>query len=108
MVTEKNDTNDKYTVSMAINSSPTTVKKGDETGNSFAAEKDEEVSLSATRLLNNDSGTDLITVTNTLTDVSVTGLLFSIAPFILITLTGAVLLIYVIKSKKSKKDNSVI
>lgn len=111
MVTETNDKDDEYTVSAKLNGTGTQLIKGTDAGtanNSIVLGKNQTASLNETFEVKSKGEADAIEFTNTLSDVSVTGLLFSIAPFILITLTGAVLLIYVIKSKKHKNDNSVI
>lgn len=111
MVTETNDKDDVYTVSAKLNGTAQQLIKGtDEStaNNSIALDKSETASLKNAVEIKTKGSNDVIEVTNTLSDVSVTGLLFSIAPFVLITITGAVLLIYVIKSKKSKKNNNMI
>ena len=111
MATEENDLDDIYTVSVKINNTATQLIKGTDTStaaNSIALEKSEKASLSAVYEFNKDSSSDIITFTNTLSDVSVTGLLFSIAPFIFITLTGAVLFVFVIKRRNPKKDENII
>jgi hypothetical protein len=111
MVNETNDKEDVYTVSAKINGTATSLIKDNDAStanNSIALDHNETASLKNAYEFKTKGSTDVIEVTNTLSDVSVTGLLFSIAPFIIITLTGAVLLVYVIKSKKSKKNNSVI
>ena len=58
--------------------------------------------------VNNTSANDKIEFTNALKDISVTGLLFSIAPFVFITAAGAVLLGLLIRNKKNSGKKSKI
>ena len=51
---------------------------------------------------------DQIVVTNTLKDISVTGLLFNIAPFAFITAAGAALIGLFMKNKKKKGADNMI
>jgi hypothetical protein len=111
LVTEENDTDDVYTASAKINNTATQlIKDADDTtaAASVAIGKNSTASLSAEYEFNKDTAADVITFTNTLSDVSVTGLLFSIAPFIFITLTGAVLFVFVMKRRNHKKDENII
>ena len=110
-VTEENDLDDKYTVSAKINGTATNLIKGtDEStaAESIALEKNEKSSLKTAYEFKTKGSTDVIEFTNTLSDVSVTGLLFSIAPFIFIVLTGALLLVFVIKRRNPNKNESII
>lgn len=51
---------------------------------------------------------DKIIVTNTLTDISITGLIFEIAPFIFMTAAGVILFIVFLRGRKRNNNNNVI
>ena len=111
LVTEENDLDDIYTASAKINSTATQIIKGADAttaADSIALEKNETASIASAFEFKTRAEADVITFTNTLSDVSVTGLLFSIAPFIFITLTGAVLFVFVIKRRNHKKNENII
>ncbi len=105
-VTETNDTSDTYSVSakdtdnaaLSVNGSTTSVS----------------VNAGATAAMNdvfavdNTTALDKIEFTNTLKDISVTGLMFSIAPFVFITIAGVALLVLVMKNRKSSDNKSKI
>lgn len=94
-----------------INSTATQLIKGTDASTaaeSIALEKNEKSSLKTAYEFKTKGSTDVIEFTNTLSDVSVTGLLFSIAPFIFITLTGALLLVFVIKRRNPNKNENII
>lgn len=106
-VTEKNDTGDIYTASakdtdnIALN-----LKSGTaDAATSVAVSPDATAEMNAVYDID---GTETITFTNTMKDISVTGLLFSVAPFIILTAAGAVLIVMVIRSRKHREDNDVI
>lgn len=106
-VTEKNDTGDIYTASAkGTDDAAINLKSG-----TAAAATSVAVSPDATAEMNavyDIDGTETITFTNSMKDISVTGLLFSVAPFIIITGAGAVLIVMVIRGKKRRNDNEVI
>ena len=105
-VTETNDTADTYTVSakdtdntaLSVNNSTTSVSVNAGTtaamDNAFAVD--------------NTTALDKIEFTNTLKDISVTGLMFSIAPFVFITIAGVALLVLVMKNRKNSDNKSKI
>ena len=105
-VTEKNDTNDKYTVSakdtnntaLSLNNSTSPVSV-----NAGAA-----AAMDTAFVVSNTTAGDKIEFTNTLKDISVTGLLFSIAPFVFITIAGVVLLVLVLRNKKNSDSKNKI
>ena len=106
-VTEKNDTGDIYTASakdtdnVAVN-----LKSGTaDAAASVAVSPDATAEMNAVYDID---GTETITFTNSMKDISVTGLLFSTAPFIIITGAGAVLIVMVIRGRKRRNDNEVI
>ena len=106
-VTEKNDTGDIYTASAKGTDDAAINLKSD----TAAAATSVAVSPDATAEMNavyDIDGTETITFTNSMKDISVTGLLFSVAPFIIITGAGAVLIVMVIRGKKRRNDNEVI
>ena len=124
-VTEKNNTADTYSVSATKlkdetanpeveeneKTSALTLKgeKADNeetapTGESLSVAKDKTAEMNeALALTKTDEGQKIV-FTNTLKDISVTGLLFNIAPFIFITAAGVVLITLFMRNKK--KDNS--
>lgn len=106
-VTEKNDTGDIYTASAkGTDNAAVNLKSG--TADAAASVV---VSPDATAEMNavyDIDGTETITFTNSMKDISVTGLLFSVAPFIIITGAGAVLIVMVIRGRKRRNDNEVI
>jgi len=123
-VTEKNNTADTYSVSATklkeekANLTETDPKtdaltlKGEKANNEEAAPTGESLSVAkdktaemkdALALTKTDEGQKIV-FTNTLKDISVTGLLFNIAPFIFITAAGVVLITLFMRNKK--KDNS--
>lgn len=111
MVTEENDKDDVYTASAYINDAQTQIIKDADAStaaNSIALDKGEKASLKTEYEFNTKGNTDVIKIKNTLSDVSVTGLLFSIAPFVFITLAGAALLIFVLRSRRPGRDDSII
>jgi len=107
-VTEKNDTGDIYIASAKDNAETALqLKVGDaDAADSAVISPDEQAAMSAAYSID---GTKTITFTNNMKDISVTGLLFSIAPFIIITAAGAGLILLVIRSRKQKNgENEVI
>lgn len=114
-VTEKNDTKDKYTVSATNLKQPTgagtdaiTLKSGTATGTSLPVAGGASAEMNATLELKKTDGNDKIEFTNTLKDISVTGLLFNIAPFAFITAAGALLLGLFMKNRKYNDTDSKI
>lgn len=113
MVTETNDTNDVYSVSASFDSTGRQVELADGTfGGSVSVIKNgtaklkEDPASPFTATLNSES--DKVVFTNTLRDVSVTGLLMNIAPFLFITAFGIVLLVLYMRNKKNEHDDNII
>jgi len=106
-VTEKNDTGDIYTASAkGTDNAAVNLKSGTaDAAASVAVSPDATAEMNAVYDID---GTETITFTNSMKDISVTGLLFSTAPFIIITGAGAVLIVMVIRGKKRRNDNEVI
>ncbi|SFC77359.1 DUF7601 domain-containing protein [Ruminococcus albus] len=106
-VTEKNDTGDIYTASAkGTDNTALDLKSGTaDAAASVAVSPDATAEMNAVYDID---GTETITFTNTMKDISVTGLLFSVAPFIILTAAGAVLIVMVIRSRKHREDNDVI
>lgn len=103
-VTETNDTKDIYSVSVQdSNGSSLDLKKegSDTVSKSVSVDEGEKAEMNAAFLIKTltENG-DQIVVTNTLRDISVTGLLFDIAPFIFITATGIILLALYMNGKR--------
>lgn len=97
-VSEYNNTGDTYTVDVE--------KNGDTTNKLISGAKMAKgvtASMSSATDVNRTDQGDVIKFTNTLKDISVTGLLFNIAPFIFITAAGVVLITLFMRNKK--KDN---
>lgn len=116
-VTETNDTADKYTVSAtklkqptgtATETEPITLKSGSATGTSLSVAGGATAEMNAALELIKEDGNDKIVFTNTLKDISVTGLLFNIAPFAFITAAGAVLFGLFMKNRKYSDTESKI
>lgn len=108
-VTETNNTDDVYSVSATVNSSAVDVKIGEgQPAKSLSAVTGAEVALDAAANVNKTESKDVIVFTNTLKDISITGLLFSIAPFAAITAAGALLLGLFMKNKKRGEDKNRI
>ena len=110
-VTETNDTADTYSVSATNLVQPTgnttdklTLKNGAKTGEALSVAKDETAEMSAALEITKTDKGQKIEFTNTLKDISVTGLFLNIAPFIFITAAGVVLITLFMRNKK--KDNS--
>ncbi len=104
---ETNDTDNTYAVSARGNGVAFMLKDDDGTtdsslavGNNGTAEMNAEFSVYS------NSSTDKIVFTSTLSGISVTGLLFNIAPFVFITIAGVALLVLVIRNKKSPDSKS--
>ncbi|SEK96239.1 DUF7601 domain-containing protein [Ruminococcus albus] len=106
-VTEKNDTGDIYIASAkGTDDEALNLKSGTaDAAASVAVSPDATAEMNAVYDI---YGTETITFTNTMKDISVTGLLFSVAPFIILTAAGAVLIVMVIRSRKHREDNDVI
>ena len=114
VVKETNNTKDTYSVSAHINGTDdeaaVDVKIGEEgtPAKSLSAAKDAEVELAAAANVNKTDSRDVIVFTNTLRDISVTGLLFSIAPFAFITIAGIALLGLFMRNKKDEASENRI
>ena len=112
-VTETNDTNDVYRVSAKYantdNSLATTdltlLSDSDTTGGlSVSAVGNAKVSMKDTADISKTDSKTAIEFTNTLKDISVTGLLFSKAPFVLIAIAGGILIFISAKNRKRSDD----
>ena len=113
MVTETNDTNDVYSVSASFNGNGKPVQLADETsGNSVSVVKGGTAKLqgddNAPLTAKTNSESDKVVFINTLRDVSVTGLLMNIAPFLFITAFGVLLLVLYMRNKKNERDDNII
>ena len=109
-VTETNDTTDTYTVSATYNNNVQNLKLND-TGTAAASVKvasTEYAEMNAAVAVNSTATKDTIVITNNLKDISVTGLLFSVAPFVFITAAGVVLLVLFMRNKKDSDNKSKI
>ena len=113
MVTETNDTNDVYSVSASFDGNGRQVELADGTfGNSVSVVKDGTAKLKentdAPLIAKTNSESDKVVFINNLRDVSVTGLLMNIAPFLFITAFGVVLLVLYMRNKKNEHDDNII
>lgn len=110
MVKETNDTNDVYSVSAVGNGTSLNLKKStDSTAKTSVNLANAEIAeMVNSMLINTNDTTDTLVVTNTLSDVSVTGLIFSIAPFIFLTVAGIILLAVFMHNKRKNKSDSMI
>lgn len=114
-VTETNDTDDKYTVSATKRketgeeTEAIPLKSGESApGTSLSVASDATAEMNAALELIKKDVNDQIVFTNTLKDISVTGLLFNIAPFAFITAAGAVLFGLFMKNRKYSDTESKI
>ncbi len=96
-VSEYNNTGDTYTVDVKKNNVAVAISN-EKMAKGVTASMSEKADVNKT-----ESG-DVIIFTNTLSDISVTGLFLNIAPFIFITAAGVVLITLFMRNKK--KDNS--
>ena len=107
-VKEKNNTADTYSVSATVNGAATALKSGTASGNTLSVAADADAELNAAANVEKTNGKDVIVFTNTLKDISVTGLLFSIAPFAFIMIAGIALLGLFMRNKKDEASESRI
>ena len=109
-VSETNDTEDVYSVSASFNSAPKALKNSDDskTGNSISIHKDDTASLTDSYQVSIVDNSDKLIITNTLKDVSVTGVLLNIAPFLFITGAGILLCILYLRNKKENNTDNII
>lgn len=110
MVKETNNTNDVYSVSMLGNGVAQDLKTTDDSTakKAVSVANNKKAELVNSFDINTSSEADTLTVTNTLRDVSVTGLILSVAPFILLTVAGIVLLAVFMHNKRKNKSDSMI
>ncbi len=101
LVSENNNTGSKYSVEAKQNN--VTIEL-----NADKAAGSASVAMKAAGNVNKTSGKDEIEFINTLNDVSVTGLFFSIAPFAFIMAAGVVLMGLLMKNKKRGENESRI
>jgi len=114
MVTETNDTEDVYSVSAVFNDTAKPLVNSDASkiGSSISIPKNDTASLDTS---NNTSypitmelTSDKVIITNTLRDVSVTGLLLDTAPFLFITSAGIFLFTLYLRNKKETDTDNMI
>lgn len=113
MVTETNDTNDVYSVSASFDTNVRALELVDGTfGGSVSVVKNGTAKLKedpdSPLIANTNSESDKIIFTNTLKDISVTGILMNIAPFLFITAFGVLLLVLYMRNKKNERDDNII
>ena len=107
MAKETNDTDNTYAVSAVGNGNSLTLKDdGNHTDNSLAIGSNGTAELNDEFGIRSFSSTDQILFTSTLNGISVTGLLFNIAPFVFITIAGVGLLVLVMRNRKSSDSKS--
>lgn len=105
-VTETNDTSDTYSVSAKDTDNAALSVNGSTT--SVSVNAGATAAMNDVFAVNNAAALDKIEFTNTLKDISVTGLMFSIAPFVFITIAGVALLVLVMKNRKNSDNKSKI
>ncbi|MBR4318586.1 MAG: hypothetical protein IKP69_00875, partial [Oscillospiraceae bacterium] len=110
MVTETNDAEDVYSVSAVFNETAKNLVNSDatKTGSSISIPKNDTASLDASYPITMELNSDKVVITNTLRDVSVTGLLFDIAPFLFITSAGIFLFTLYLRNKKETDTDNMI
>ena len=107
-VTETNDTDDTYSVSAKDESNVALTLNSSTSPVSVAAGGTAAMTADAEYPLNNTAALDKIEFTNTLKDISITGLLFNVAPFAFITVAGAALLGLFMKNKRNSESENKI
>lgn len=109
-VKETNDTDVAYAVSATCDGNAKQVVNSDETksGNSISIEKDDTAEMVEAYSVALKDNSNKIIITNTLRDISITGLIFDIAPFIFITAAGILLFIIFMKNKKKDDTDNMI
>jgi hypothetical protein len=109
-VTELNNAPDIYAVSVTCNALSKPMVNEDETkiGNSISIPTNGTAGMLDPFAISLKTESDKIIVTNTLTDISVTGLIFDIAPFIFMTAAGVVLLFVFWRNRKRNDNKNVI
>ena len=107
-VTETNDTKDTYSVSAKDESNVELTLNGSKNPVSVAAGGNAEMTVDTEYPLNNTAELDKIEFTNTLKDISITGLLFNVAPFTFITVAGSALLGLFMKNKRNSESENKI
>lgn len=105
-VKEENNTTNTYAISASGNESPLDLIEvnADAEGKSLSILSGSSAMLKVPFSVASESRDDNLVITNTLRDISVTGLIFDIAPFIFITLAGIALLVLCLKNRK--KNNA--
>lgn len=107
---EQNNTEQTYTVSVTHNGNPRALVNGDETatGNSITLQPEDTATLvEAQPIAVNDESAKVVFV-NGLTEISVTGLAFDIAPFLFMTASGVFLLVFFLRSRRKPGHDNVI
>ena len=109
-VKETNDTDVAYAVSAYFDGNKKQVVNSDETkrGESISIEKDDTAEMVNAFEIKSKDDSNKIEITNTLRDISITGLIFDIAPFIFITAAGILLFIIFMKNKKKDDTDNMI
>ncbi len=100
-VTELNDTPDTYSVSALGNTSPLSL-------NSATPAKGQTAAMTTEFDLDETKTKDTIAFTNTLKDISVTGIAFTAAPFALMLLAGTFFVGMFMKNRKKDENENVI
>jgi len=110
-VTETNDTDDTYGISVKCNDIAKSMMKNgetDQTGISIKAGHNDTAEMVAFHAIVLTNMADTVIITNTRTDVSVTGIAMDIAPFIFMTCAGVILLAVFLRSRRKKDDGNRI
>lgn len=109
MVKETNNKEEVYTATVSVDDGAKQLVKGaSAAADSVKLEKNESAQLSEAQRVKDKLSKTNIVFTNTLTDVSVTGLIFSVAPFVFITAAGIILLAIYLRSKKKENGDNII
>ena len=110
-VTETNDTNDTYGISVKCNDIAKSMMKNglaDQTGISIKAGHNDTAAMVDFHAIVLTNMADTVIITNTRTDVSVTGIAMDIAPFIFMTCAGVILLAVFLRSRRKTDDGNRI
>ena len=107
---EQNDTEQVYTVSVTHNGNAKALVNGDGTvtGNSISLQENDTASLAEAQPIDLNSESTKVVFVNGLTEISVTGLAFDIAPFLFMTATGVFLLVFFLRSRRKSGHDNVI
>jgi hypothetical protein len=110
LATEQNDSDPVYSVSVTCNENAKTLvnTNSNVSGNSISVQKGDTAAMEEPFLIKRELESDKVIFVNTLSDISITGLAFDIAPFLFMTASGVFLLVFFLRSRRKTDHNNVI